>query len=1561
MHPAFSAEPVLFAGSEVNGQRLLAKLKASPKSSGDQSARSSSTGSLARVADASPAVAALRPLSEVPGVVILEMDPWPQMARRSARDEFVDRTAEIKARIEALMATGLYEYVEPDRMRRLSTVPNDAALSDGRLWGLLNNGQNGGVAGADIEPEEAWQQTAGANVVVAVLDTGVRYTHQDLRDNMWTNPGEIPGNGIDDDRNGYVDDVYGIDAVNNDDDTDTDKPDPNDDNGHGTHVAGTIAAVANGGGPHVGVAWGARIMALDCFTRYFNTSRLRYEWGAFDADMITCIDYAIAKGANVINASLGGSGFNAAVRDALVRASQARILFIAAAGNGGPDQIGDNNDITPQYPAGYEVENVISVAALDRSDQLARFSNFGSATVDLGAPGVDIFSSTADSDSTYASYSGTSMAAPHVAGVAALLVSRFPGDTVAQWRARLLGNVRPVAALASRVVSGGATSAARALGADSGASITASLSTRPDPLQAQRAGALLVRLTSQGNLLSGATVSGAVAGRSLVFLDNGAAPDESAGDGVYSATLDALDAGDYSLVINATHPTAGSLSDQSLPFVVGASSVDNDNFEDGRIVQSGEQRLTANSTLATAQTGEPSWREGTPARKTLWWRWSPATSGSATISTYDSGFDTTLAVFTGDTLTGLTRVAANDDGGFDVQSEVTFTAEGGRIYHIQVDGYGGDSGEVVLNVPPSADVAGPPVFTRNPSDVAVRQGSVAVFSAEATGNPAPSYSWRKNGEPLADGDRISGSGTSVLTITDVQRADEGSYVCVASNVNGERESSAASLLIDAPGILPANDNFKDRIVLTDGIAVEGSNSLAGREPDEPDHAGAGGGASVWYRWVAPFDGPVSVSTSGSSFDTALAVYRGTALDNLVAVGANNDNGDSRQSLVQFTAKEGVEYSLAVDGGTPGANGFVRLLLQASTSDGGEVIVPAPNLPQPLPDLATVTSEIIVSGRPVSVPVSSILFDLNLTHSYRGDLLVTLQAPSGQTITISNRQGGGASDIIISSEPVNSPLFTGTWPANINPNGTWRLIVQDLVAGDSGTLNAWALRFTGGTPPPAEDDETVFPWPEAPRPVPDLESVVSTIVVSGQPAELPPGAIRLDLLVRHSWRGDLVVTLTTPEGRVLTISDREGGPSDDIVIAAQPLDSPAFTAALPGVLDPNGVWTLRIEDTVGGDAGTLESWSLRVGTAAVIPPPSPPVAGAPAPGTFFGIFGDLDFGDRSLAAREQFDRLNGFLSVKVTKKGKLSGRLLYRGQQYRLRGVFDSNGTWSTAVGLSDDTPLLITLQAGQTAAGRACLDGAIEVSGLAGGTRTLPCRLTLPSLAGPWATQRPRVNILLRTFNPAAPPVIGDGFATARMGRAGTFRLQGQTPDGRKFSGTGYLADTDQGGAQALIALPLADGTSLIGEGVVEASPAFGQPHFAGVVGWVSSSDLVSFLAQGVVWNAPRGHLLGGQVFVQMGFRPPWKGYFNAPVVWPESNKPVLSFGDAVVPIRVARSSGLFTGYLPGSPAADNPRGSKFQGLLLGSTPIEDEGVLLYGGGYLLEPGASSFVELFVP
>ncbi|MEK7216963.1 MAG: S8 family serine peptidase, partial [Chloroflexota bacterium] len=265
----------------------------------------------------------------------------------------LDSTLSVAAALAAFRVSSAVAYAEPDYLVHADLIPNDPSF--GVLWGLNNTGQSGGTVDADIDAPEAWNISTGVTrVTVAVIDSGIDYNHPDLAANIWTNPGEIAGNGLDDDGNGYVDDLHGFDWVNND-------GDPMDDNGHGTHVAGTIGAVGNNGVGVVGIDWNVRLMALKFLDAANN---------GFTSNAVKALNYAVTMGVGISNNSWGGASFDQSLYNAIANARSHGHLFVAAAGNGGA-----NSDTTPFYPACYDFDNIVSVGATDRYDNLAYFSN----------------------------------------------------------------------------------------------------------------------------------------------------------------------------------------------------------------------------------------------------------------------------------------------------------------------------------------------------------------------------------------------------------------------------------------------------------------------------------------------------------------------------------------------------------------------------------------------------------------------------------------------------------------------------------------------------------------------------------------------------------------------------------------------------------------------------------------------------------------------------------------------------------------------------------------------------------------------------------------------------------------------------------------------------------------------------------------------------------------------------------------------------------------------------------------------------------------------------------
>jgi subtilisin family serine protease len=387
----------------------------------------------------------------VPGELLVRFDRQADSADRAAALREVDggtkerlfvpglRLVEIDGESVRAAASELerrpgVRYAEPNFIDEFFAAPNDPGF--GLQWALHNTGQdvNGGAPGgagtpdADIDAPQAWDLTRGRpGVIVGIADTGVDYTHPDLLPNLYTNPGENGANGVDDDGNGFVDDTHGWDFTG----TGDNMPLPSGDAGsnHGTLVAGSAGAQGNNALGVTGVSQEVALMPL----RVGNTS-------SFVSLQIQAYGYARMMGADVVNLSAGGPTFSQARLDAIRAAPN--VLFVFAAGNGGADNVGDNNDISPTYPCSHNEPNVICVAATTQSDNRAGFSNFGVGTVDLAAPGTLILS-TNTPGAGYTLVNGTSFAAPITAGAAALIRARFPTESLARLRSRLLEGVDP--------------------------------------------------------------------------------------------------------------------------------------------------------------------------------------------------------------------------------------------------------------------------------------------------------------------------------------------------------------------------------------------------------------------------------------------------------------------------------------------------------------------------------------------------------------------------------------------------------------------------------------------------------------------------------------------------------------------------------------------------------------------------------------------------------------------------------------------------------------------------------------------------------------------------------------------------------------------------------------------------------------------------------------------------------------------------------------------------------------------------------------------------------------
>src|SRR5262245_46440974 len=454
--------------------------------------------------------------------------------------------------IRALEQDPRVAYAEPNFILHAADTPNDPSYP--QEWGLNNTGQQvnftSGTADADIDAPEAWSVSHGSSdVTVAVIDTGVDMAHPDLAQNIWINQGEncagCRTNGIDDDGDGYVDDWRGWDFVNHDND-------PTDDNGHGTHVAGTIAATGNNGVGTTGVTWNSKIMPL----KFLDSSG-----SGSTEDAISAILYARAKGVPILNNSWGGGDFSQALQDAIEQTDASGELFVAAAGNDFT-----NTDQEPFWPSSYDTPNILSVGASDQFDRKAWFSNYGVRTVDLSAPGTNIYSTWRGGSYRFAD--GTSMATPGVSGAAALTKAVFPNASGVGLKALLLRTVDPVAAL------NGATRTAGRLNVDHAVRCTgpqAWIEAPANGVELNAGDPLQIRVVGvQCGSPSGVSVSATLNGNPL--------PLDARGDGLYTATF-TPSAGAVSVSVTASNGTSSdtqtvtAMANQTYAIVPGGSPV----------------------------------------------------------------------------------------------------------------------------------------------------------------------------------------------------------------------------------------------------------------------------------------------------------------------------------------------------------------------------------------------------------------------------------------------------------------------------------------------------------------------------------------------------------------------------------------------------------------------------------------------------------------------------------------------------------------------------------------------------------------------------------------------------------------------------------------------------------------------------------------------------------------------------------------------------------------------------------------------------------------------------
>lgn len=596
--------------------------------------------------------------------------------------EPLETTASALARLEA---TGRYEFVEPDYLRHIAAEPNDPQFTNGGLWAMKNTGQTLGVAGADISATAAWDLIREApNVIVAVIDTGVNLAHQDLVGNLWQNPSPTFG------------DVNGARFVNG-----SQSGNPTDDNGHGTHIAGTIGAVGNNSLAVAGIAWKVQIMAVKIFPASGTGSV---------SDIARGVNYAVARGAHIINASYGvngSTGFSNTERAAIMAARQAGIIFVAAAGNNGA-----NMDLTRFYPANHALDNIITVGNSTRRDELSLTSNYGSA-VDIFAPGTDIISLSHTSNTGTALLSGTSMAAPHVTGALALLKAHFPNDNYRQLINRVMRGATLGERFASKAQTNGRLNLLAALNTQTNRPFNDDFSARPRltndnlVLRTSNAGATpeAGETTPAGSIAAAslwwewtAPASGRVAvetsgsaydttlaiytGTAVNALTLVASNDDDVG-GVQTSRLsfNAQAGSTYQIAVDGKNGASG------LTLVRLGTTPANDAFATPVVLTGESTHVTGTNAQSSREAGEPLIL-GFSGGTSLWYRWTALRSGRFQVAAFSRDFDPLLAVYTGSTLGSLGLVSASDNTGADnsqTGSLCTVNAVEGVTYVITVD------------------------------------------------------------------------------------------------------------------------------------------------------------------------------------------------------------------------------------------------------------------------------------------------------------------------------------------------------------------------------------------------------------------------------------------------------------------------------------------------------------------------------------------------------------------------------------------------------------------------------------------------------------------------------------------------------------------------------------------------------------------------------------------------------------------------------------------------------------------------------------------------------------
>lgn len=590
---------------------------------------------------------------------------------------------QVQRAIKRLQATGRYEFVEPDYIIRPDARPTDPSFS--LQWGLENTGQfSGYTVGADIHAVAAWDVIHDSpNVIIALVDGGVRVDHQDIAANLWQNPSPTFG------------DIHGASFLNGVRGTDI-----NDADGHGTHVAGIICAAANNGVGTAGVTWRAQLMVVRNIAADGTTTT---------SDSATSIDYAVTHGANVINCSWGTPSFSQTLLTSIKKARDAGIIVVCSAGNDGT-----NNDTISHYPSNYLADNIVAVGNSMGNDTASSTSNYG-ALVDLFAPGTSIRSSDYSTTTGIVSFSGTSMAAPHVTGAIALLKAQFPNDTCQQLINRLLRSADVKVALAGQAVTNARLNLFKAVTSTSNKPFNDDFISRAVitgtkvTLRANNSGATV----EAGEITHAVGATGSLwwqwvapAG-GLVTVDTFGSDYDTAvevfsySSGATAGNLSSITLNDDDGLLKTSRTTFTATAATSYIICVGGKngaqgftqlnvtmSAPNDNFTSAQLLTGVSTQASGNNVSATTEPAEPR-IAGFTGVGSMWYKWVAPKSGRFQISSYSADFDSLLGVYTGTDLTNLTLVASSDDTDPDNvalnwDSRCTIDATSGTTYYFLV-------------------------------------------------------------------------------------------------------------------------------------------------------------------------------------------------------------------------------------------------------------------------------------------------------------------------------------------------------------------------------------------------------------------------------------------------------------------------------------------------------------------------------------------------------------------------------------------------------------------------------------------------------------------------------------------------------------------------------------------------------------------------------------------------------------------------------------------------------------------------------------------------------------